>query len=205
LAGALALVGCSYPVVLGTVTTHQLLALQCGTWNSLGVRTTGEYFVGHSAARPNDTLSYFVFDLSSVKGKTVTAASLTIPGTSDWKITVPEPGTTTLMAFKLGITPLPANLTLARVTGGASDPSVYQDVRMEQDLGFEWVPTGSTSNAYDAFHYDNPRLQHALDAGGLYALFAVDRFTQGDMAATEEYLYGGGSCGSNIVLTVETE
>jgi hypothetical protein len=203
LLGAASLVGCSYNVVLGSVTNHRLPALQCGTWNSLGVHTTDEYFVGHSAARPNDTFSYFVFDLSPVQGKTVTAASLTIPGTSDWKITVPEPPPTTLLAFKLGTTPLPASLTLARVTGGASDLAVYQDVRAEQDLGFAWSPSGSTTNTYDAFHYDNPRLQRAVSAGGMYPIFAVDRFT--DMAPTEEYLYGGGSCGPDIVLMVEAE
>jgi hypothetical protein len=203
LVGTVSLVGCSYDVVLGSVTSHRLPAMQCGTWNSLGVHTTGDYFVGHSAARPNDTLSYFVFDLSPVQGKTITAASLTIPGTTDWRITVPEPPPTTVLAFKLGTTPLPASLTLARVTGGASDPAVYQDVRAEQDLGFGWFPSASTSNTCDAFHYDNQRLQRAANAGGMYPLFAVDRFT--NMASTEEYLYGGGACGPNIVLTVEIE
>ena len=200
---AASLVGCSYDVVLGSVTSHRLPALQCGTWNSLGIHTTGDYFVGHSAARPNDTLSYFVFDLSPVRGKTITAASLTMPGTSDWRITVAEPAPTTLLAFKLGTTPLPASLTLARVTGGASDQAVYQDVRAEQDLGFGWFASGSTTNTCDAFHYDNQRLQRAANAGGMYALFAVDRFT--NMSSTEEYLYGGAACGPNVFLTVETE
>jgi hypothetical protein len=197
------LAGCSYDVVLGGITSHRLPALQCGTWNSLGAHTAGEYFVGHSAARPNDTLSYFVFDLSSVQGKTITAASLTIPGTGDWRITVPEPPPATVLAFKLGTTPLPASLTLARVTGGASDPAVYQDVRAEQDLGFGWFASGSTTNTCDAFYYDNQRLQRAANAGGLYSLFAVDRFT--NMASTDEYLYGGGACGPGVVLTLETE
>src|ERR1019366_2111440 len=117
LVGTASLVGCSYDVVLGSVTSHRLPALQCGTWDSLGVHTTGDYFVGHSATRPNDTLSYFVFDLSREPGKTITAASLTIPGTTDWRITVPEPPPTTLLAFKLGASPMPASLTLVRVTG----------------------------------------------------------------------------------------
>ena len=203
LVGTASLVGCSYDVVLGSVTSHRLPALQCGTWDSLGVHTTGDYFVGHSAARPNDTLSYFVFDLSRVQGKTITAASLTIPGTTDWRITVPEPPPTTLLAFKLGASPMPASLTLVRVTGGGTDPAVYQDVRAEQDLGFGWFASGSTSNTYDAFHYDNQRLQRAANAGAMYPLFAVDRFA--NTASTEEYLYGGGACGPNIVLTVETE
>ena len=203
LVATVSLVGCSYDVVLGSVTSHRLPALQCGTWNSLGVHTAGDYFVGHSAARPNDTLSYFVFDLSSVRGKTITRASLTLPGTSDWRITVPEPPPTTLLAFKQGATPLPPGLTLARVTGAASDLTVYQDVRAEQDLGFGWFASGSTSNTCDAFHYDNQRLQRAANAGGMYPLFAVDRFT--NMASTEEYLYGGGVCGPDVVLTVETE
>lgn len=197
------LAGCSYDVVLGTVTTYRLAATSCGTWNSLGVHTTGEYFVGHSAARPDDTLSYFVFDLSPIGVKTVVDASLVVPGTSDWKITLPEPGTTALFDFKLGTTPLPASLTFAQVTGGASDPTVYNDVHAEQDLGFAWVPSGTTTNTYDAYHYDSGRLENAVNAGGLYALFAVERF--GGTATTDEYLYGGGECSANIVLTVDAE
>ena len=98
---------------------------------------------------------------------------------------------------------MPASLALARVTGGGRDPAVYQEVRAEQDLGFGLYPSGSTTNTYDAFHYDNQRLQRAANAGGMYPLFAVDRFT--NTASTEEYLYGGGACGPNIVLTVQTE
>lgn len=199
----LSLAGCSYDVVLGSVTTYRIVALQCGTWDSVGVHTQSEYFVGHSTARPNDTVSYFVFDLSSIEGKTITAANLTIPGTPDWRVTVPEPGTTAIFDFKLGVTPQPASLTLAEVVGGASDAGVYQDVHAEQDLGFGWVSSGSTTNEYDAFHYDSSRLQRAVDTGGTYALFAVERFA--DTAATEEYLYGGGTCGPDIVLTVEAE
>jgi hypothetical protein len=201
-AGALSLLGCSYEVVLGSVTTYPLTVRQCGTWDISGVHTTNEYFVGHSVARPNDTISYFVFDLSPVQGKSITAARLTLPGRSDWKVTVPEPGTTDLFDFKLGTTPLPAGITLAQVTGGANDPSVYHDVRSEQDLGFAWVSSGSTTNTYEAFHYDHARLQRAVDAGGMYALFAVSRFA--DTAVTEQYLYGGATCGP-AVFTIEAE
>jgi hypothetical protein len=200
-AGALPLATCSYEVLLGTVTSYRLSAVDCGTWDSLEVHTTGEYFVGHSAARPNDTMSYFVFDLSPVAGKKVTAASIAIPGTSDWKITVAEPDAGSF--FKLGTTPLPAGTTLAQVTVGGPNSTVYDDVRAEQDLGFEWVPSGSTVNTYDAFHYDGSRLQAAVNLGGLYPLFAVDRFTE--TAPTEEYLYGGGLCGPDVVLIVSTE
>lgn len=194
--------GCSYDVLLGSVATYHLAAQSCGTWDSAGVHTVGEYFVGHSTARPNDTLSYFVFDLTPVRGRTILALSLVLPGTSDWKITVVKPGTSAL-AFKLGTTPLPSSLTLSDVTDGGANPSIYADVYDEQDLGFAWVSSGAQSFTYDAFFYDGARIQAASDAGGLYPMFAVQRF--GESATTEDYLYGGGLCGPNIVLNVDVE
>lgn len=62
---------------------------------------------------------------------------------------------------------------------------------------------GSTTNTYDAFHYDTARLQRAVDAGGMYPLFAVSCFA--DTAVTEQYLYGGATCGLAIVFTIEAE
>jgi len=200
---SLGLAGCSYDVTLGSVTTYTLVATSCGTWNSSGVHTTGEYFVGHSTDRPDETLAYFVFDLTPVAGKTVTDASLTLPGTGDWTITVPDAAHTPALQFKLGATPLPASLTLAQVTGAGDDTSVYPDVHAEQDLGFGWVPSGSTTNTYGAFTYDTGRLQSAANAGGLYPIFAVQRF--GETATTEEYLYGGSVFGPGIVFDVTTE
>jgi hypothetical protein len=166
------------------------------------VHRTGVYFVGHTIQTPDDTLSYFVFDLTAVEGQTVTAATVTLPGTSDWKITVPAPMTAAL-EFKLGMTPLPASLTLARVTTGNGDTGVYSEVHAEQDLGFAWVSSGSEATAYDAFHYDGARLQAAVNAGGLYPIFAVQRF--GETASTDEYLYGGGVFGPDIVLHMTTK
>ena len=199
---SLGLAGCSYDVTLGGLTTNALVATSCGTWDVLGVHTTGVYLVGHTIDGPDDTISYFVFDLTPVAGKTVTDARLTLPGTDDWTITVPAPETPALQ-FKLGTTPLPASLTLAQVTGGSADTGVYPDVLAEQDLGFGWVASGSTTNTYGSFTYDTARLQDAVNAGGLYPMFAVQRF--GDTAATAEYLYGGGVFGPGIVLTVTTE
>jgi hypothetical protein len=93
-------------------------------------------------------------------------------------------------------------LTLARVTSGDGDTGVYAEVHAEQDLGFDWVSTGSDTHTYDAFHYDNARLQAAVNAGGLYPLFAVQRF--GEAASTDEYLYRGGILGPDIVLRITT-
>jgi hypothetical protein len=191
----------SYDVPLGSVTTYALPAVTCGTWDSLGAHTVGGYFVGHTTSSPDD-ISYFVFDLTAVQGRTVTHASLTIPGTSDWKITVSAPETPPLQ-FKLGATPLPASVTMTQVMGGSDDPDVYSDVHAEQDLGFGWVSSGAATTTYGAFTYDTGRLQDAVNAGGPYAMFAVERF--GETAGTDEYLYGGGVCGPDIVLNVTVE
>jgi hypothetical protein len=196
--------GCSYDVTLGEVTNYVLSATSCGTWDSLGVHTVGGYFVGHTTNKPDNTVAYFVFDLSPVEGRTLTGVSLTIPGTSNWEITVPAPShRTPPLQFKLGVTPLPASLTLTQVTNGNDDPGIYQAVHAEQDLGFGWYPSGATTNTYGAFTYDTARLQEAVNTGGLYPLFAVQRF--GETATTPEYFYRGGVCSPNIVLNVTVE
>jgi hypothetical protein len=206
------LAACTYDVTLGentpgaviiAPTTHSLAAVSCGTWNSVGSHTVGPYLVGRTTVGTDDTISYFVFDLTLVQGKKLTGAKLSIPGTSDWKIAVPAQGHDPLLQFKLGVTPLPASLTLTQVTEGSDDPAVYGEVLAEQDLGFGWVSWGAATTAYEAFHYDNARLQRAVDTGGLYPIFAVQRF--GETASTAEYLYGGGVCGPDIVLNVTVD
>jgi len=197
----LSLVGCfTYDVNLGSV-SEPLVATTCGTWDSAGTHETDVYFVGHSSTNPNDTISYFVFDLTPVEGKTLTDATLTIPGTGDWAITVAS-GSVPDLQFKLGTRPLPPGLTLAQVTE-ATDAGVYQDVEAEEDLGFGYMTSGATTQAFDAFHYDTARLQGAVNDGGLYPLFAVSRL--GLDAATEEYLYGGGVYNQGILFTVTFE
>ena len=198
----LPLAGCfSYEVLLGSISPEQLVATSCGTWNSAGVHKTGVYFVGHSDTNPDDTVSYFVFDLTPVEGKTLTDATLTIPGTSDWAITVAS-GATPDLELKLDTRPLPPGLTLSQVTEG-TDAGVYQAVVAEEDLGFGYTTSGATTGVYDAFHYDTARLQNAVNDGGLYPIFAVS--TLGPDASTEEYLYGGGVYNQGILLTVTFE
>jgi hypothetical protein len=195
------LAGCTYDVTLGSV-TYPLPATSCGTWDSLGAHTTGDYFVGHRADAASSTLSYFVFDLSPIRGRTVVTAGLTIPGTDDWKFTVTSPETPPLQ-FRLAVRPLPSGLSLTQVTTGSDDSGVYQDVEGEEDLGWAWEPSGDLTNTYGAFTYSTARLQSAVDAGGLYPLFAVQDF--GPTTGAAEYLFGGGVCGPGIELTVSVE
>jgi hypothetical protein len=202
LGGFLLLAGCTYAVPMGRMTTFALQVQSCGKWDSSGTHTPGQYFVGHTSHPPDDTISYFVFDLTPVRGMTLTDAHLAIPGTADWKVTVPTPAGDPPLAFKVGITPLPGGLTLDQVTAGHADPSVYQHVHAEDDLGFGWFQSGNDTHAVGAFTYDTARLQAAVDAGGPYALFAVQRF--GEQIGTDEYFYGGGVCGPGIVLRITT-
>ncbi len=202
---SLGLAGCSYDVTLGNVGHYALVAESCGTWDSTGVHTTGDYFVGHSTARPNEALAYFVFDMTPVMSQTLTGAELAIPGTDDWAITVDAPAQEgpPPLQFRLSTQPLPAGLTLAQVTGGDNDTSVYTAVHAEQDLGFQWVQSGSTTNVYGAFTYDTGRLQSGVDASGLYPLFGVERW--GESETTDEYLYGNSVCTAGVVLYVTVQ
>ena len=143
-----------------------------------------------------------MFNLASVKGKTVSAASVTIPGTRDWTFTANWTNHTPLHQFKVGITPMPGTLNIGHITGGSNDPRVFRDVHNEQNLGYGWTPDGTASRSYDTFHYDPGRFQNAVNRGEQLALFAVSRF--GADLRTEQYIFGGGVCGSGIALNVTT-
>lgn len=183
--------------------TTRLQSLSCGTWDSSGAHATGNYFIGHSQERPNETVAYFIFDFTPIKGRTVTAANITIPGTNDWHITAPWPNHTPLLQFKIGARPLPSQYTLADVTNGNHIPLLFHYVSRSQDLGYDWKPSASTTNTYDSFHYNTDRLQQIVNAGGRAPIFAASGW--GTTISTEEYIYGGSHCTSAVTFNVTVQ
>lgn len=194
---------------LGTVTaqaaTFHLKATTCGTWDSAGNHTVGEYFTGFSFERPNNTVSYFIFDLTPVKGKKVTSCNLTITGTKDFTFTAIWSNHTPTHQFKIGATPMnPAKMTVAQITTGNHNPSIWKNVHSEQNLGYGWLPDGLHPGfRLDAFHYNNQRLQAAVNAGGLFAMFGVERFH--DRATGEQYIWDDSHfAGAELVMNITT-
>lgn len=185
--------------------THDFKALSCGTWDSAGTHTVGEYFTGFSKERSHDTVSYFIFDLSSIKGKKVTNCNLTIEGTKDFTFTAVWSGHTPVHQFKVGMTPMnPSKLTVAQITTGNHNPAVWKAVHSEQNLGYRWTPDGVHAGArFDAFHYNNQRFQAAVNAGGQFAMFGVQRFSSGNTG--EQYIWENSKfAGAELVMHVTT-
>ena len=193
-----------------TQTLH-LVATACGTWNDAGQHTVGSYQIGHSSELPHQTAAYFIFDLTPIKGRTVTAASVTIPGTTDFHITgewPTHPAGTPALQFKVGIAPQnKAAMSVTDITTGNNNITLYlnaTDANRNQDLGYGWVPDGvHQGKAFDAHHFDPARLQDEVNQGGLVAFWAVDRADIN--AGAENYIWGHSSLNSGIVLNITVQ
>jgi hypothetical protein len=212
---------CSFAGNLPAQVTNTFQCIAEGTWNSGGVHTAtnGSYMIGYNYEYPVEQAAYFLFDLSSIQGKTVTGCSLYIPGSIDYLIT-DYWGTPTAnnrndhQQFKVGIAPQCANVTngaanfvpLGTITNAATAGNVYHycmDANDNQDLGYGWVQDGLHFGMhFDAFTYNTGRLQAEVNAGGVWAFWACDRFDSG--AGAQNYLWGSTFSTTNIVLTIIT-
>lgn len=186
---------------------HDLVCLSCGTWDSAGHHTVGDYFVGFSVERPNPTAAYFVFDLTPIKGKTVTSVFLTIPGTNDWNFTAIWAGHTPEHQFKLGMAPQNvAHMDVTDITTGNNKKWVYHfaaDPNQNQDLGYNWLVNGLHPGfEFNAFYYNPQRFQTIVNTGGLTTMWACDRYDSGNTG--EQYVWGGGVFSKAIVMHVTT-
>lgn len=201
--------------------THTFECIAEGAWNASGVHaaTNGSYMIGYNYEFQVEQAAYFVFDLSSIQGKTVTGCSIYIPGSIDYDIT-DYWGTPTANnrndhnQFKVGIAPQCANITngapnfvsLNTITNGNNVYNVFHyclDANDNQDLGYAWVEDGlHFGQHFGAFTYNTARLQAEVDAGGVWAFWACDRFDSG--AGAQNYLWGSTFYTTNIVLTITT-
>jgi hypothetical protein len=191
--------------LLAQASMVHLATTTCGTWNAAGKHTVGSYQIGYSAELPTTQAAYFIFDLTSVKGRVVTANNITIPGTTDFHITGEwpnHPAGAPAIQFKAGMTPqnVAAN-SVSQIINGDNNPSLYHNAVKEQDLGYGWVPDGvHKGKAFDAFHFNPARLQALVNTGGLVAFWAIDRADIN--AGAENYLWGHSSCNAGITLNI---
>jgi hypothetical protein len=193
------------PVSNAAATTFHLPSITCGTWNAAGKHTTGSYQIGYSAELPTKQAAYFIFDLTPVKGRVVTANNITIPGTTDFHITGDwpnHPAGAPAIQFKAGMTPqnVAAN-SVSQIVSGNNNASIYKNALHEQDLGYGWVPDGlHRGKAFDAFHFNPARLQALVNTGGQVAFWAIDRADIN--AGSENYIWGTSSCNAGITMNI---
>jgi hypothetical protein len=227
--GAIAVLLCLGATDVRAQHTYNLTAITCGNWNSAGIHDpTTLYQIGYSYTRPNEQIAYFEFDLTPAMGKTITSASIIIPGSTDYSINSywanpdnndgPGGSNTNHIQFKVGIRPMCSTgypETLSTILTGNNNKSLYtnvDDANRNADLGYRWVPEGfHFGDAFDAFHYEStgqtgPYLQNAVNAGGVYILWAADVVdtTQAGPVAPENYLWGSTSYNTGIILTINT-
>ncbi|MDP9174060.1 MAG: hypothetical protein M3O30_09375 [Planctomycetota bacterium] len=191
---------------------HNINANAAGTWDQNGVHTTGRYFIGHSTQIPADTLSYFAFDFSSIKGKHATHASITVPGTNDWTFTVPWTGHTPLLQFKQKVQVVDTSrFTVGNILNGMPNPAnnwqIYHYEQSLANLSYAWFPDGHTHN-YEItpprFPETLAKIQSMVNAGGTQVILIMSGF--GTTARTEEYKFNGTGVAFNqaVTLTVST-
>jgi len=217
LAAALLFAGAAGVQAAGHV--YDIPAVTSGTWNDKGVHQSGTgYQIGYNAKSPNEQAAYIEFNLTPAKGKTVTAAGTLVIGSTDYDIEAywPNPDNNldgnTHTQFKVGTRPQ-GSPTLSEILTGNNNISVYNDgPQGNSDLGYGWTPNGlHPGYVFDAFHYEStgqvgPALQNAVNAGGDYILWYVDRFDllqDGDPCPVN-YIWGSTSYTSAILLEITT-
>jgi hypothetical protein len=193
--------------------TYNLPNLASGNWNTADQRQSGNYQIGFNAQRPLSQAAYFEFNLDPAKGKHITSANMLIIGSTDYHISVSrhDPAAP-LDLFKVGIRPMDigANSVSQIVTGNNISGLYKNQVRIlaSADNGFAWLSDGlHTGVRIDAFHFEatgaaRPRLQDAVNAGGLFVMIAADRFDIGNDGAN--YIWGSTSFNSGTQLQIIT-
>jgi hypothetical protein len=180
-------------------TTFQLTALASGNWNSAGIHTVGNYQIGHSTQLPDQQVSYFEFNFSSIQGRTVRAGFVLIPGSTDYDIGVVYPTRCNLTAtgpcFKVGIRPVTGlGYSTAEIVNASSNHNSAEAAALignqNEDLGYGWVSDGlHLGTEFGAYTFNLPDLQDMVSAGGDQVFLGADDFDSG-----ESNLSGGGAC-----------
>lgn len=199
-------------------TTFQLTALASGNWNSAGVRTSGNYQIGHSNQLPDQQVAYFEFNFAPVQGRTVTAAFVLIPGSTDYNIEVVYPSRCPGPCWKIGIRPQGSSSTEEIVSGNNNRVLASAALgNQNDDIGYNWLEDGLHLGVeFDAYTYRQQGLQNQVNAGGLQVLWAADDFDGGESNLSsgvcpacpggfENYIWGGTGYNTGIIalLTVE--
>jgi hypothetical protein len=130
-----------------------LNAVAFGNWAQNGVRTPNEYLTGTVGGVEH--AGYFVFDLSSVAGRTATGVELILNDAASGfreNITSPKPG------LRVPFRPI-GNTSIAHLTGGNNDTNVYQQIRKDgEDYSYFYLRSATGSTRYTLLTYETDRL-----------------------------------------------
>ena len=99
---------------------------------------------------------------------------------------------------------------VSQITTGNNIRGLYQGQigNSNSDNGYAWVMDGlHTGQRFDAWHYEGvgrrgPKLQNAVNAGGLFVMWASDRFDNGNDG--ENYIWGSTAFNAKNQLQIIT-
>ncbi len=194
--------------------TRNLVCQACGTWNDQGTHTShSNYQIGYSTQLPHHQAAYYVFDLSSIKGKKVTNLNCTIPGSTDYNITDVWVGHNPAHQFRVTMRDQGPN-SVNDIVNGNNNGGLWinaTDENRNPEMGYAWVKDGVHRGlAFDCWHFQLPSsadfdgytFQPAVNRGGQHVLWACDGFD--NQAGRENYIWGNTGFNHGIVLHVTT-
>ena len=214
LSGAIAMLCLGATSIQAAGHTYNLPNIASGNWNTNNVRTANNYQLGFSAELPVLQGAYYEFDLTPARGKTITGASLLIIGSTDYHISdvwTGHPAGQTTHQFKVGVAAMTVSLnSVSQIVTGNNIARLYHNQvgGPNNDSGYGWVTDGLHPGfRFDAWHYEGthqraPRLQNAVNAGGLFVMLVGDRFDSGNDG--ENYIWGGTSFNAGNQLQIIT-
>ena len=194
--------------------TYNLTNLASGNWNNQNVRTANLYLIGFNVQHPNEQGAYFEFDLTPCQGKTITSANMLVIGSTDYHISdvwTGHPAWTTEHQFKVGCAPMSTGSdSVSQIVTANNIANLYHDQvgGPNNDNGYGWVTDGLHPGfRFDAWTYEGrgtrgPRLQNAVNAGGLFVMLMGDRFDSGNDG--QNYIWGSTSFNTGNQLQIIT-
>jgi len=152
--------------------TYHFANLASGNWNDLNQRQANSYQIGFSTGRPHKQAAYFEFDLTPVKGKTVTGCNLLIVGSTDYHISsVGNLNGVITNVVRVGIgaqSPLATPFSVSQITTGNNIPNLYRDCGTSfynPNLGYRNLADGLHQGVtFDAFHFESTGQKRRLQS-----------------------------------------
>jgi hypothetical protein len=176
------------------VTNVTLNAVAFGNWAQNGVRTSNNQLTGTVGGVEH--AGYWVFDLTSVAGRTCTYAELVLDNAASGfreNITSPKPG------LRTPFRPI-GSTTIHHLITGNNDPNVYQQIRKDrEDYSYFYQTKATGVTNYGLFGYETdriPALIKGAKAGTMFAVAAwpsnVNEDTEVDANGTgDQYIFNG--------------
>jgi hypothetical protein len=142
-----------------TSSTVTIQAKAFGNWSSTGVRTSGSSLTGDVGGV--DHAGYYVFDITPIAGKTVTAISITVGNRNGSEnLGGAKPGLrTTIRPF--------GNTPVATLTGGSNDKNVFAQiagVSNSQDYTYAYIKASATTFTFGLLGYETTRIPDLVKA-----------------------------------------